>query len=232
MRRRFRRRQTWALFGFTPEEGFDLSLRAQVLAFLKFARYQVGLVVDFILLVSLWLVRRLMSVPWQTAIREHLDRDSLEIPLIREAIARGLPVLGICRGMQLINVCLGGSLHQEISVFYGETPILTTLLPRKRILISSASRLRSIVRTKKLHVNSLHYQSVRTLGAGLIAVATESNGIIQAIEHTGAPFILGVQWHPEYLAFEKPTQQRLFQSLINSAHLYLERPAVAALLIS
>jgi putative glutamine amidotransferase len=221
-RKRWRRKQAFALIGYCPHEGFEPSLRGQLRAFFSLTRYRVGVFVDVILLVALWFVRHLMSVPWETAVQGHKNRDTLEVPLVREAIAQGLPVLGICRGMQLINVCLGGSLYQEISVFYEETPILKTLLPRKRIEI--APRLRQIFRHQKLHVNSLHYQSVKILGKGLVAVAQESNGIIQAIENSGSSYIVGVQWHPEYLAIEKPIQQRLFRSLVQAAQAAMNDP--------
>jgi putative glutamine amidotransferase len=224
MKRRWRRRERLALIGFTPEEGFDPSLREQLKAFYHLVRYRIGLIVDVLLLTLLWMVRSLMSVSWQTAVLDHRNRDALEVPLVREAIARGLPVLGICRGMQLINVCLGGSLHQEISIFYEESPVLTTLLPRKRISITPSSRLRQIMRRFSLRVNSLHFQSVKSLGKGLVAVAFESNGIIQAIEHPGSPYIVGVQWHPEYLAFERPSQLRLFRSLVGAARLAVAEP--------
>jgi len=223
MRRRWRRRETLALFGVT-QDGFSPSLKGQLVALYKLTRYRIGLLVDFLLLITLWLVRHMMSVPWQMARQDHRNRDELEVPLVRDAISRGIPILGICRGMQLINVCLGGSLFQEISVFYEESPILTTLLPRKRITVEPTSRLRQILRSHNLHVNSLHYQSVKSLGQGLVAVAKESNGIIQAIEHEGSPFIVGVQWHPEYLAFEKPSQLRLFRSLVEAARIAMQNP--------
>ncbi len=38
------------------------------------------------------------------------ERDVFEIVLVRAAIERESPVLGICRGMQLINVARGGTL--------------------------------------------------------------------------------------------------------------------------
>jgi putative glutamine amidotransferase len=228
MRRRWHRREREALTGFSRTGGFHPSPRGQLLAFYRLVRDRVGLIVDFILLVTLWIVRHSMSIPWETAQSDHRGRDELEVPLVREAISRGLPVLGICRGMQLINVCLGGSLYQEISVFYEESPVLTTLLPRKAIEILPTSRLSRIMRRSKLSVNSLHFQSVKTLGEGLIAVARESNGIVQAIEHTGASYIVGVQWHPEYLAFEKPSQQRLFRSLIEAASVARHSPNRAA----
>lgn len=227
VKRRWQRRETWALIGFTPENGFKPSVKCQLRAGWKLLGYRIGMIVDLSFLILLWSVRHLMSIPWQAALQEHKNRDELEVPLVRDAISRGLPVFGICRGMQLINVCLGGSLHQEISVFYEESPILTTLLPRKRIQVSATSNLRRILRHLSVRVNSLHYQAVKSLGSGLKCVALEPNGVVQAIEHTGAPFILGVQWHPEYLPFE-PSQQRLFESLVTAGRVAASKPEQTA----
>lgn len=225
VKRRWQRRETWALIGFTPEEGFKPSAQCQLKAAFKILSYRIGMILDLALLTLLWAVRHLMSIPSLAALREMKNRDELEVPLVREAIARGLPVFGICRGMQLINVCLGGSLHQEISVFYEETPILTTLLPRKRVQINFGSRLRTIMRRLTVRVNSLHFQAVKTLGHELHCAAVEANGVIQAIEHAGSAYIVGVQWHPEYLPLET-SHQRLFASLVNAARNFAASPEI------
>ncbi len=220
---RWQRRETWALIGFTPEQGFKPSVNCQLTAGFKLLSYRVGSLLDLSLLMLLGAVRHLMSISSLEALQEQKCRDELEVPLVREAISRGIPVLGICRGMQLLNVCLGGSLHQEISAFYEESPILTTLLPRKRIQIGATSRLRQILGRMSLRVNSLHYQAVKSLGSGLESVALEANGVVQAIEHNGTAYIVGVQWHPEYLPLER-SQQKLFRSLILAARSAALRP--------
>lgn len=214
--RRWYRKQALALLGYSRTTGFDFSVGNRFRAAYRLFMYRVGSLFDLALLVGLWLVRHLMSLHWHARRIENEDRDRLEVPLIREAVASGIPVLGICRGMQLLNVCLGGSLHQEISVFYEESPVLRTLLPRKRVSIGATSRLRAIFRKDSLRVNSLHYQSVKVLGEGLQSSAFEKNGIVQAIEHTNAKFLIGVQWHPEYLPMER-SQQRLFNALVTAA---------------
>jgi putative glutamine amidotransferase len=222
VKRRWYKKQALALIGYSPTTGFDLSLKNQFLAGYRLFMYRFHTLCDLSLLVGLWLIRHAMSLKWHAGTVAQEDRDKLEVPLLREAISQGMPVLGICRGMQLLNVCLGGTLFQEISIFYEESPVFQTLLPRKKVAIGATSRLRAIFRKESMRVNSLHYQSVKTLGDGLRVSAVEANGVVQAIEHENARFMIGVQWHPEYLPMEK-AQRRLFQALVDAAR----RPGVA-----
>lgn len=143
-------------------------------------------------------------------------RDQLEADLIDRALDRRLPLLGICRGAQLINVQLGGTLHTDIRDFYMETPQVTTVFPRKKVTIEDNSRLAGILGATECRVNALHHQAVSVLGGGLRVAAREDNAVIQAIEHESLPFVIGVQWHPEYLVSET-VQQRLFRALVAAA---------------
>lgn len=161
----------------------------------------------------LFLVRRVLTT--KTSGRSE-DRDALERNLIQGAREHCRPILGICRGMQLINVVLGGSLHQDISGFYEEHPEIRSVLPRKRIEIQPGSLLASVLATTTTRVNALHSQAIDTLGTDLIACAREPNGVIQAIEHTSTPFLIGVQWHPEYLP-QRRKQIALFRALVAAA---------------
>jgi putative glutamine amidotransferase len=144
------------------------------------------------------------------------ERDQLELKLLRAALPAGLPVLGICRGSQMINVALGGSLHTDIHQVYETAPRMRTVLPKKTVSIVHGSRLDRILRCNPCRVNALHHQSVDRLGRGLTVVAQDENGIVQAIESESAPFLIGVQWHPELLVW-KPPQQRLFWALAAAA---------------
>lgn len=144
------------------------------------------------------------------------DRDELETELIRGALAEGMPILGICRGAQLLNVHLGGTLHQELEAFYDETPQIRAVRPRKKIEIEPGSLLAEVLRTRACRVNALHRQAVDHLGEGVQVAAREATGVIQAIEHPDRPFLLGVQWHPEYLP-QSRRQRRLFKSLVEAA---------------
>ncbi len=144
------------------------------------------------------------------------ERDKLELGLLKAALPMGLPVLGICRGSQMINVSLGGSLHTDIYEVYVQAPKMRTVLPRKTVTVEPGSRLNGILRCNPCLVNALHHQSVDRLGQGLSIAARDESGIVQAIESPGAPFLLGVQWHPELLVWKKP-QQRLFAALTEAA---------------
>ncbi len=143
-------------------------------------------------------------------------RDRFELAALEFARIRGLPVLGICRGAQLINVAAGGSLHGDLTELRRVTSNRRRLLPRKRVWIAPESRLRTILGGESVRVNSLHHQAVKDLGAGLSIVARDRDDIVQGIEATGERFLVGVQWHPEYLPWLAP-QRALFRAVIAAA---------------
>jgi putative glutamine amidotransferase len=166
-----------------------------------------------ILFPLLFVIRRLL-VTRTTGL--NAARDELEKRLIREANERDLPILGICRGMQLLNVAAGGSLHQSIKSFYEETPAIRSVLPRKQIEILPDSLLARTLGSNKGRVNALHDQAIDRLGERLQICAREPTGVVQAIEHRDRPFLLGVQWHPEYLP-QRREQGALFRALVLAA---------------
>jgi putative glutamine amidotransferase len=162
----------------------------------------------------IYLLRRVLSTGMH--VRGDLERDRLETALIKGALERGLPILGICRGAQLLNVHCGGSLYQDLSDFYEESPQAHSIWPYKRIVLEPASRLAGIIGGGSTCVNSLHRQAVNEIAPGFAAVARESNAVVQAIEHRERPFVIGVQWHPEYLP-QREEQRRIFQALVAAA---------------
>jgi putative glutamine amidotransferase len=144
------------------------------------------------------------------------DRDIFELALLKKALPTSLPILGVCRGAQMINVALGGTLHGDIYTVFAEAKRLRTVLPRKDVWIEPESRLGQILLCNPCRVNALHHQAVDRVGRGLRAVGRDDNGIVQAIEGIGARFLLGVQWHPEFLVHLR-AQQRIFTALVACA---------------
>ena len=130
-------------------------------------------------------------------------RDATVLPLIRLALARGMPVLAICRGHQELNVALGGTLHQAVHALPGrldhrENPAddeAAQWAPAHALALSPA--LAALLGRASIGVNSLHGQAIDRLGEGLVAEALAPDGTIEAVRAEGAGFCVGVQWHPE-----------------------------------
>lgn len=169
----------------------------------------------FFVSIFVWMIRKIFSLDFTTQLEDR-QRDELEFGILRQVIDKKVPILGICRGAQLLNVYFGGTLYQDIADFYNEKPQLQTILPISTIIIEPQSQLYSILRKKYTRVNSLHHQSVKTLGSNLRIVAQEPSGVVEAIEHTQLPFVIGVQWHPEFLITYR-RQRQLFQALVQQA---------------
>jgi len=141
------------------------------------------------------------------------DRDAFESAIIDDALARGLPLLGICRGAQLMNVRLGGDLHQDLRSQRRHTSNRRTIFPMKTLLLEPDTLLFELFGMHRARINSLHNQSIDRLGAGLRICGRDLDGIVQAVEDPERKFLLGVQWHPEFLLFSRE-QRRLFAALV------------------
>ncbi len=146
----------------------------------------------------------------------HVDplRDAFELSVLNLAEDRGLPVFGICRGSQLLNVHAGGSLHGDLKALRSLTSNRGTLLPRKPVTLEEHSKLAAMLGTNITRVNSLHHQSVKDVGNGLVVSARDRDGIVQGIEAIEEPLRFGVQWHPEYMP-QRSDQRRLFASFVD-----------------
>jgi putative glutamine amidotransferase len=146
------------------------------------------------------------------------SRDATTLPLIPRAIAAGLPVLAICRGFQEMNVAYGGTLHQRLHEVDGHldhredesAPLEVQYGPAHEVLLEPHGRLREIAGRDRLQVNSLHWQGIRTLGAGLRVEARAPDGVIEAFRAADADFAFGLQWHPEWQFESNPFSSALF----------------------
>jgi putative glutamine amidotransferase len=144
------------------------------------------------------------------------ERDRLEIEWIERALKADIPLLGICRGAQLINVVLGGTLHQDVRPLRRRTHNRPGLLPTKQVRLEPDSLLARVCGKSALRVNSLHHQAIHLPGRELLVTGRDLDDIVQGVESTDGRPIIGVQWHPEYIAYV-PAQFALFRWLLRRA---------------
>lgn len=128
------------------------------------------------------------------------ERDRLEFGLLEAALADDVPVLGICRGMQLLNIHVGGSLNQHVPP-HSRYDVATDQTVHE-VSFEPGSELHRLYGDRAA-VNSLHHQTIDTLGEGLAITATADDGTIEGVELTGRP-VIAVQWHPEMLSVSDP----------------------------
>ncbi|MCX7885154.1 MAG: gamma-glutamyl-gamma-aminobutyrate hydrolase family protein [Caloramator sp.] len=148
----------------------------------------------------------------------YTPRDLCELFIVKAAIEKDMPILGISRGQQIMTVAFGGKLYQDLSEsesFYinhmqrasiNDIGHYVDILPNTRLF--------KIFENERLLVNSFHHQAAKTVPANFIVSATSSDGIIEAIEHKTKP-IMAVQWHPEIMIRKHPIMLRIFEEFIN-----------------
>jgi len=144
------------------------------------------------------------------------DRTATEFSLVAGALARDMPVLGICGGQQLLAVALGGTLIQHIPDSIANALEHEQPNPRHEpghdISITPGTLLHRIVGGTRMHVNSAHHQAVRAAGPHATVNAIAPDGVIEGVEDSRYRFALGVQWHPEF--FIDPGDEKIFSAFI------------------
>jgi putative glutamine amidotransferase len=144
------------------------------------------------------------------------ERDRFEIALLRGALERRIPVLGICRGMHVINVALGGTLMQDLVDADGSHPhrrSLGSLQGSEHEVVLEPGSLAAEAAGEQRHLVSCHHhQAIDRLGDGLVVSGRAADGVVEAVEAANGRWLLGVQWHPE-----ADQRSRLFSALHEAA---------------
>lgn len=150
------------------------------------------------------------------------NRDAVALPLVRAAVAAGVPLLGICRGFQEMNVAFGGTLHPEVGALpgrlvhrmpKGETDKAIVYKPRQQVRLIPDGAFARILGTTAIIVNSLHGQAVDEPGARIVIEGLAEDGTPEALSVAGAPaFALGVQWHAEWQPWDDPVNGPLWRA--------------------
>jgi putative glutamine amidotransferase len=146
-------------------------------------------------------------------------RTAFELALVKGALARDLPVLGICGGQQLLNVILGGTLIQHIpdevaDPLAHEQPNPRTE-PGHEVRLVPETMLHGICKAATMQVNSAHHQAAKDVGPGVVINAWASDGVIEGIEAPDYRFCLGVEWHPEFHI--DPADPAIFDAFVAAA---------------
>jgi putative glutamine amidotransferase len=150
-----------------------------------------------------------------------LQRDSIEIHMVRAAASNGKPFLGICRGCQVMNVALGGTLYTHIpdqlpnALDHSYPGNMRTVLVHA-VRVEEGTQVAEIFGEPILQVNSLHHQGLKDIAPSVRVAGHAPDGLVEAIELPEHPFGLAVQWHPEWLTDQEGTRN-LFRKFVEAA---------------
>jgi putative glutamine amidotransferase len=147
------------------------------------------------------------------------EADVFELHMVRAAVHLGKPVLAICRGFQVLNVALGGTLDQHIT---GREGTINHGVPSEgavmhEVTVEPGTWTAKALGSDTLSVSSSHHQAIDRLADGLVVTGRAPDGIIEAVERPGDGWVVAVQWHPERTADSDPSQQGLFDALVEQA---------------
>jgi putative glutamine amidotransferase len=148
----------------------------------------------------------LLGIPDPEGLSTGIDRarDDFELHVVPLALAKGLPILGVCRGLQVVNFALGGTLIMDLpAAGFNNHANTNDYQLAHPVTVKQDTLLASLTGRSTLQVNTSHHQAVDKLGKGLMASATSPDGVIEAAEwenKAGKPFCCLVQWHPERMA--------------------------------
>ncbi len=154
--------------------------------------------------------------------KTHPLKDEIEIRLIRHALRKRLPMLGICRGSQLINVVCGGTLYGDVQkekesrlkhIDYHHYDTY-----RHPIAVVPGTPLADWYRERTIRVNSYHHQGIRELASRFRPMAHAPDGLVEAYYDPKAAFLAGLQFHPERMLREYAGNLRVWKAFTNAVH--------------
>ena len=154
-------------------------------------------------------------------------RDAMEAVVLKHALERRKPVLGICRGIQFINAALGGTLWQDLPtqrpspVEHHQTPPYDK--PAHTVDLIPGAPLRALLGADRAVVNSYHHQGLRNLAPGLRPMAVAPDGLVEAVWLPDHPFLWAVQWHPEFAWRTNGDAKKIFAAFVHAANAGAER---------
>ncbi|MEM9755451.1 MAG: gamma-glutamyl-gamma-aminobutyrate hydrolase family protein [Pseudomonadota bacterium] len=153
-------------------------------------------------------------------------RDAITLPLIRECVARGQPILGVCRGFQEVAVAMGSSLYPEIRDLPGrmnhrmppEGTLDEKFALRHAVQFTEGGPFHKLMGAREVMTNTLHGQGIKVPGARIVVDGVAPDGTAEALYVADAPgFTLSVQWHAEYRAGADPVSRPLFDAFGRAA---------------
>jgi putative glutamine amidotransferase len=148
-------------------------------------------------------------------------RTAFETELLKGALHRNLPVLGICGGMQLLHVVLGGTLFQDIRRELADAreheQKHDRTQPQHPVEVKEGTLLAELIGKGQVMVNSTHHQAARRAPESVSVSAVSPDGVIEAIESRTHLFAVGVQWHPELLIHTVPAHFGIYRGFVAKA---------------
>jgi gamma-glutamyl-gamma-aminobutyrate hydrolase PuuD len=137
-------------------------------------------------------------------------RNEFEIGLIKELYKKQKPILGICAGYQIMNVAFGGTLYQDLPTQLNgkinHNPFQNAEVIAHEIEVKGGILQKITGKQKRYSVNSFHHQGIKKLAEGFTVIAESDDGLTEAIQKTNYPFMVGIQWHPEFQLSKYDTQ--------------------------
>jgi gamma-glutamyl-gamma-aminobutyrate hydrolase PuuD len=154
--------------------------------------------------------------------KTHPLKDEIEMDLIRHALKKNIPILGICRGSQLLNVVCGGTLYGDVQKekksLLKHIDLSNYDAYRHPISISAGTPLRNWYSRKTLRVNSYHHQGIRDLATRFRPMARAKDGLIEGYYDPKKQFVVGLQFHPERMLEQPDGNWRIWKAFATAVH--------------